>query len=708
MRDHPHITAIASRHARRLTRLLLTLACIAAVGFALGAGATQAIAAGIAEVKLEGTGTVTSNPAGIDCTDTSGPTTGECKTEGFPFSFGAPNIELTATPGPGSRFEGWRGSENVTADCQSGKVNPCIYDQGFLTYEITAIFGIKPPQKDLKVKATGAGSGRVTSTPEGIECGSQCEGEFDENSTVVLIAVPTEHSTFVEWVGCDSITAEGSCELTMSETKAVEAKFNAIPQEHLEVLKTGMGTGEVSSSPAGIDCGTTCAAQFNEGATVVLTATPASPEPGARYTFGEWKGCTHVTGERGCEVTMSEAETVTAEFVRTPQQTLQVQDAGAGYGEVTSSPSGISCGGICEAQFAEASTVTLTATAAAGSNFTGWSGGGCSGTESCEVTLATATGVIAIFEPVPSPTAATGAASDITATAAILAGTVNGEGYDTHYLFDYGETGSYGNEAPANAGVGDDAGITSTGTPVTVELSGLTPNTTYHYQIVAYNIACSSFCPPSGSNTAQGADQTFSTLPAAPGVVTDVPVAVAVDNATVAGEVIAHGASTSYHVDYGKTEALGSSTAAGYAGAGEPGLYVTATLEGLLPNTTYFYRFAAANSGGEVDGSVEAFTTNAAGEPSTGALPPGFSLIGPPLTNSPAVISLSLTGIVPLPVTPLPAKPKPISRKQKLERALKLCRKKTSKPKRQRCKNTAKARYTPKASTKPISHRAMN
>ncbi|HEU5319634.1 MAG TPA: choice-of-anchor D domain-containing protein, partial [Methylomirabilota bacterium] len=57
---------------------------------------------------------------------------------------------------------------------------------------------------------------------------------------------------------------------------------------------------------------------------------------------------------------------------------LTVSRSGPGSGTVSSAPGGISCGSTCTAGFTEDTTVTLTAAAAAGSIFTGWSGGGCS------------------------------------------------------------------------------------------------------------------------------------------------------------------------------------------------------------------------------------------------------------------------------------------------------------------------------------------
>jgi hypothetical protein len=66
-------------------------------------------------------------------------------------------------------------------------------------------------------------------------------------------------------------------------------------------------------------------------------------------------------------------------------------------GTVTSSPSGINCGGTCAASFQSGTQVVLTAAATSGSTFAGWSGGDCSGDQACTVTLTANTTVNASF-----------------------------------------------------------------------------------------------------------------------------------------------------------------------------------------------------------------------------------------------------------------------------------------------------------------------
>jgi hypothetical protein len=76
----------------------------------------------------------------------------------------------------------------------------------------------------------------------------------------------------------------------------------------LSVAKQGTGAGTVTSSPAGIDCGATCASSIRAGRTVTLTAAAA-----AGSTFAGWGGACSGTAAT-CAVTMDQARSVTAQF----------------------------------------------------------------------------------------------------------------------------------------------------------------------------------------------------------------------------------------------------------------------------------------------------------------------------------------------------------------------------------------------------------
>lgn len=178
----------------------------------------------------------------------------------------------------------------------------------------------------------------------------------------------------------------------------------------LTVSHAGTGTGVVSSSPAGISCGSTCSASFTEGTVVTLTASPE-----ANSLFDGWSAPCSGTGS--CQVTMSQARNVTANFSLKPGPghfSLTVSKTGTGSGVVTSTPAGINCGATCSAEFNEDTVVTLAAAADSGSTFTGWSGA-CLGSEPCEVAMTDLKKVTARFTaaattavpPTPGPAALT-------------------------------------------------------------------------------------------------------------------------------------------------------------------------------------------------------------------------------------------------------------------------------------------------------------
>lgn len=173
---------------------------------------------------------------------------------------------------------------------------------------------------------------------------------------------------------------------------------SATPTFALTISKNGTGSGTVTSSPTGINCGATCSASFAQGSTVTLTAAPVSGSVFAGWSGG---GC---SGTGTCTVTMNAAQSVTATFNTAPASTfnLTVNKSGTGSGTITSNPGGINCGSTCSAAFNAGTAVTLSAVAASGSTFAGWSGGGCSGTGTCTLTMNAAQNVSATFNTAQS------------------------------------------------------------------------------------------------------------------------------------------------------------------------------------------------------------------------------------------------------------------------------------------------------------------
>jgi subtilisin family serine protease len=74
----------------------------------------------------------------------------------------------------------------------------------------------------ITVVKAGAGSGTVTSSSAGIDCGATCNGQFPQGSSVNLTAAPDPGSIFAGWSG--DCSGSGTCSLT--ENASVTATFN--------------------------------------------------------------------------------------------------------------------------------------------------------------------------------------------------------------------------------------------------------------------------------------------------------------------------------------------------------------------------------------------------------------------------------------------------------------------------------------------------
>ncbi|MGN6216099.1 MAG: InlB B-repeat-containing protein [Solirubrobacterales bacterium] len=173
------------------------------------------------------------------------------------------------------------------------------------------------------------------------------------------------------------------------------------PGRLLTVNLAGSGSGAVKSKQPGIDCPGACAAEYDEGSEVVLTASPD-----AHSAFAGWSGACSGTATT-CRVTMTQAREVIAEFSALPQQNLSVSVEGSGEGEVTSEPVGIECSvgttGSCAEHFNRDSTVILTARPAPHTRFKEWVGLPCdeSTSPTCSVTMSGDEAIAARFEAIP-------------------------------------------------------------------------------------------------------------------------------------------------------------------------------------------------------------------------------------------------------------------------------------------------------------------
>jgi hypothetical protein len=252
-------------------------------------------------------------------------------------------------------------------------------------YEFPAVTG------PVTLSVTRTGNGTVASSPAGISCGATCSATFNPGTSVTLTATAAAGSVFTGWSG-GGCSGTSACTLTLTTATAVSAAFAPAPVA-VTVVRAGLGSGSVTSAPAGITCGTTCSASFPSGSSVVLTATPSGGS-----VFVGWSGGA-CSGTGTCTVTPTGATTVTATFASSTSAALTATVSGGGAGTVTSAPAGLACSTACTVNFSTGTSVALTATPGAGSVFAGW-GGACTGSGTCTVVLDQARAVTARFNPV--------------------------------------------------------------------------------------------------------------------------------------------------------------------------------------------------------------------------------------------------------------------------------------------------------------------
>src|ERR1700722_16317648 len=263
---------------------------------------------------------------------------------------------------------------------------------------------------------------------------------------------------------------------------------------NLMVTIAGSGTGTVTSTPNGISCPSSCLAPFSDNSNVTLTATAAEGSTFAGFS-SNCVAANPQTNPPSCKVPIGTTDvTVTATFNSGTGVTLTVTEAGTGSGTVSSNPAGISCPTTCSANFASGTAVTLTAFPADGSTFTGWTGGGCSGTGTCVVTVTAATAVTATFDSGNTPviiSVASGSSSTVN--------TVPG-GSGVFGLVLTGQTGFTGTvQLTCTSPI---ASITCAIVPSSVTLNGTTTSVA-----IVVNTFCKGFIPndiPNGGPTPGG------------------------------------------------------------------------------------------------------------------------------------------------------------------------------------------------------------
>jgi len=204
------------------------------------------------------------------------------------------------------------------------------------------------------------------------------------------------------------------------------------------------------------------------------------------------------------------------------------------------------------------------------------------------------------------PSAVVQPASDIQSFTATLNGTVNGKGFLTNVVFEWGLTTSYGNSV--NAIQSPVTG--SADAAVSAGITGLQSATMYHYRIKASNAV----------NLTISSDQTFTTAPSSPILTTAAVSSISGTTAVSGGTISFDGGSavTARGVCYATSPAPTLSNSVTSDGAGT-GAFVS-NLSGLTSNTTYYVRAYATNTIGTTYGNEISFKTVSVPAVSTSAV----------------------------------------------------------------------------------------
>ena len=239
------------------------------------------------DLTVTGAGRVTSEVGPLDCE-------GTCRVR---VPHGS-EVTLHGSPALGYTTGAWGGA--CTA---AGSEPTCTFTM--TTHQaVSASFAPRP----LHVAVTRAGDGEGSLSVGGEACAGDCALDLVYGASLNVVANPAAGSTFSGFTG-DCVG--GACSLTLTNDVTITATFTRNTYAHtVSVASVRGGLGRVTSTPAGVDCGSACVASFAHGELVTFTA---EPEPGS--TFLGWSDSGGAcSGVGTCSITVSATRTLSASF----------------------------------------------------------------------------------------------------------------------------------------------------------------------------------------------------------------------------------------------------------------------------------------------------------------------------------------------------------------------------------------------------------
>jgi uncharacterized repeat protein (TIGR02543 family) len=231
--------------------------------------------------------------------------------------------------------------------------------------------------------------GVVNIQPNNLVCKTTCTSNLTSNTLVDLIASPKAGAFFISWGGACS--GKTTCQVIMSSNQTVTALFASSSSVFPISLQTSKG-GSITLADELGECLKNCKLSFIFTQKLILSAIPDTG-----YIFIGWtRAC---SGNSTCQVTMSEARTVKANFEKETAYTLATEIS---IGGSISLQNGIfECLDSCKFNLEKDMLVDIIATPQYGYTFKNWLGG-CTGIGQCQVTIDGAKSVTANFEASPT------------------------------------------------------------------------------------------------------------------------------------------------------------------------------------------------------------------------------------------------------------------------------------------------------------------